>query len=120
MPGIYHLSAESRQHYLRLRHSNRYEPQARCDLHKLEFWPNADGMDPIVMPAVNAPTPGGLTWLQIREFIHGIVNKGRVLGIDLVEISPQFEKGNITFIHAERLLCNFIGATVRADYFEDK
>jgi agmatinase len=81
---------------------------------------DADGMDPTVMPAVNAPTPGGLTWLQIREFIHGIVNKGRVLGIDLVEISPQFEKGNITFIHAERLLCNFIGATVRADYFEDK
>jgi agmatinase len=81
---------------------------------------DADGMDPTVMPAVNAPTPGGLTWLQIRKFVHGIVKKGRVLGIDLVEISPSFEKGNITFVHAERLLCNFIGAAVRANYFESE
>ena len=81
---------------------------------------DADGMDPTVMPAVNAPTPGGLTWLQIREFVHGIVKKGRVLGIDLVEISPSFENGNLTFVYAERLLCNFIGAAVRADYFEDE
>ena len=27
---------------------------------------DADGMDPTIMPAVNAPTPGGLNWLQIR------------------------------------------------------
>ena len=81
---------------------------------------DADGMDPTIMPAVNAPTPGGLNWLQIREFIHGIVGKGLVLGLDLVEISPSYEKGNTTFIHAERLLCNFIGAIVRANYFEDE
>ena len=81
---------------------------------------DADGMDPTIMPAVNAPTPGGLNWLQLREFIHGIVKKGRVLGLDLVEISPSYEKDNTTFIHAERLLCNFIGAIVRANYFTDK
>ena len=80
---------------------------------------DADGMDPTIMPAVNAPTPGGLNWLQLREFIHEIVKKGRVLGLDLVEISPSYEKGNTTFIHAERLLCNFIGAIVRANYFTD-
>ena len=78
---------------------------------------DADGMDPTIMPAVNAPTPGGLNWIQIRELIHGIVKKGRVVGFDLVEISPKFEKGNITFVHAERLICNFIGAMVRAGYY---
>ena len=78
---------------------------------------DADGMDPTIMPAVNAPTPGGLNWLQVRELIHGIVNKGRVIGFDLVEISPSFEKGNTTIIHAERLICNLIGAMVRANYF---
>ena len=78
---------------------------------------DADGMDPTIMPAVNAPTPGGLNWLQVRELIHGIVNKGRVIGFDLVEISPSFEKGNTTIIHAERLICNLIGAMVTANYF---
>ena len=78
---------------------------------------DADGIDPTIMPAVNAPTPGGLNWIQIRELIHGIVTKGRVVGFDLVEISPKFEKGNTTFVHAERLICNFIGAMVRAGYY---
>jgi agmatinase len=81
---------------------------------------DADGMDPTIMPAVNAPTPGGLNWLQIRELVHGIVKKGRVIGFDLVEISPSFEKGNTTLVHAERLICNFIGAMVRAGYYDSK
>ncbi len=79
---------------------------------------DADGMDPTIMPAVTAPTPGGLTWIQIRRLIHGLVRKGRVLGMDLVEISPALDQGNITLLHAERLICNFIGATVRAGYYD--
>jgi len=78
---------------------------------------DADGLDPTIMPAVNAPTPGGLNWMQIRELIHGLVYKGRVLGMDLVEISPSFDGRRMTFIHAERIICNFIGATVRAGYY---
>jgi len=34
---------------------------------------------------------------------------GRVFGMDLVEIAPKYDVGNITTIHAERLICNFIG-----------
>jgi len=79
---------------------------------------DADGLDPTIMPAVMAQTPGGLNWLQIRELIHGLVNKGRVLGMDLVEIAPRYDVGNITMVHAERLICNFIGATVRAGYYD--
>jgi len=79
---------------------------------------DADGMDPSIMPAVIAPTPGGLDWMQLRKLVHGLVNKGRVLGMDLVEISPACENGNKTLIHAERLICNFIGATVRAGYYD--
>ena len=79
---------------------------------------DADGLDPTIMPAVTAPTPGGLNWVQIYTLIHGLVNKGRVLGMDLVEISPSLDNGNMTLVHAERIICNFIGATVRANYFE--
>lgn len=78
---------------------------------------DADGIDPTIMPAVMAPTPGGLTWPQIRKLVHGLVAKGRVLGMDLVEIAPARDVGNISMIHAERLICNFIGAAVRAGYY---
>lgn len=77
---------------------------------------DADGIDPTIMPAVLAPTPGGLDWLQTHKLIHGLVNKGRVVGMDLVEIAPKNDVGNITMIHAERLICNFIGASIKAGH----
>ena len=78
---------------------------------------DADGIDPTIMPAVMAQTPGGLDWLQTRKLVHGLAKKGRVLGMDLVEIAPQHDVGNTTMIHAERLICNFIGASIRANHF---
>ena len=79
---------------------------------------DADGIDPTIMPAVMAPTPGGLSWRETHKLIHGLVNKGRVLGMDLVEIAPSYDVRNLTMIYAERLICNFIGATVRAGYYD--
>ena len=80
------------------------------------FTIDADGLDPTIMPAVMAQTPGGVTWHQMRKLIHGLVKKGRVLGMDLVEIAPSRDVGTITMVHAERIVCNFIGAAVRAGY----
>jgi agmatinase len=77
---------------------------------------DADGIDPTIMPAVMAQTPGGLDWVQLRKLIHGLVNKGRVVGMDLVEIVPMNDVGNTSLIHAERLICNFIGASIRAGH----
>ena len=77
---------------------------------------DADGIDPAIMPAVMAQTPGGLNWVQTRKLVHGLARKGRILGMDLVEIAPQNDVGNITMIHAERLICNFIGASIRAGH----
>jgi agmatinase len=79
---------------------------------------DADGLDPTIMPGVISQTPGGLNWLQIRKLIHGLVNKGRVVGMDLVEVAPSHDVGLTTMVHAERLICNFIGATVRAGYYD--
>ena len=50
---------------------------------------DADGMDPTVMPAVDGPAPGGMDFLQARSLIHGLVKKGRVVGMDIVEIQPS-------------------------------
>lgn len=77
---------------------------------------DADGVDPTIMPGVLAPTPGGLDWLQLHTLVHGLVSKGRVLGMDIVEIAPAFDVRNLTLIYAERLICNFIGASIRAGH----
>ena len=79
---------------------------------------DADGLDPSVMPAVEGPAPGGLTFHQVRKLIHGLVRKGRVLGMDIVEITPSVDVNMITAITAGRLIVNLIGAAVRANYFD--
>lgn len=78
---------------------------------------DADGIDPSEAPAVEGPAPGGLTFHQCRKLIHGLVGKGRVLGMDIVEITPARDVNDITSILAGRLAVNLIGAAVRADYF---
>lgn len=76
-----------------------------------------DGMDPSIAPAVNAPAPGGVTFIQARQLIHGLVRKGRVVGMDVVEITPKHDVNQITCITAGRLIVNLIGRAVRAGYF---
>ena len=76
-----------------------------------------DGMDPGEAPAVAAPCPGGVTFAQARKLIHGLVRKGRVVGMDVVEITPSTDVNQITCITAGRLIVNLIGMAVRAGYF---
>ena len=45
---------------------------------------DADGLDPSVIPAVAGPAPGGLLYHQVRSLIHGLVSKGRLVGMDIV------------------------------------
>jgi agmatinase len=77
-----------------------------------------DGMDPAIAPAVAAPMPGGVTYTQARQLIRGLVRKGRVVGMDVVEITPRHDVNQITCITAGRLIVNLIGAAVRAGYFD--
>jgi agmatinase len=77
---------------------------------------DADGLDPTIMPGVLAPTPGGLDWVQVRQLLHGLAGKGPIVGLDLVEMAPARDLRDLTLIYAERLICNFIGATIRAGH----
>ena len=74
-----------------------------------------DGMDPAIAPGVAAPCPGGVTFAQARKLIHGLVQKGRVVGMDVVEITPRDDVNQITCITAGRLIVDLIGAAVRAN-----
>ncbi|CAN1503333.1 SpeB Arginase/agmatinase/formimionoglutamate hydrolase, arginase family [Burkholderiaceae bacterium] len=79
---------------------------------------DADGMDPTVMPAVDGPAPGGLNFVQMREIIKGLVLKGRVVGMDIVEIQPAKDTAaKLTCVTAGRLIVNLIGWSIKAGYF---
>ena len=79
---------------------------------------DADGLDPSVMPAVAGPAPGGVTYPQARKLIQGLVAKGRVVGMDIVEITPKRDINQITAITAGNLMLNLIGKAVQAGYFD--
>ncbi len=82
---------------------------------------DADGLDPSVMPAVDGPAPGGVTFLQMREIIKGLVKKGRVVGMDIVEIQPSKDTpSKLTCVTAGRLIVNLVGWSIKAGYFDAK
>jgi agmatinase len=72
---------------------------------------DADGLDPVCMPGVLAPSPGGLRPEQIRLLLRGVAARGRVVGMDVVEVAPSVDFSNhLTCITAGRLMINLIGA----------
>lgn len=79
---------------------------------------DADGLDPSICPAVETPCPGGLSYLQVRELINGLVTKGRVVGMDIVEICPELDLNDLTSVVACRLITNLVGTSTRAGYFD--
>ncbi len=47
-----------------------------------------DALDGAIMPATGTPTPGGMNYLQLLEFLRRACEIGRVVGMDLVEFAP--------------------------------
>jgi len=90
------------------------------DIYQYYLTIDADGVDPAIMPAVAGPAPGGVNYSQMRTLIQGLVNKGNVVGMDIVEITPSRDVNGITAITAGRFICNLIGTAVRAGYFDKK
>jgi agmatinase len=49
---------------------------------------DCDGFDPAVMPAVGTPEPGGLSWYEGLTLVRRVFETRKVVGCDLVELSP--------------------------------
>jgi agmatinase len=73
-----------------------------------------DGLDPSVAPGVGAPSPGGLTWDEASGLVLGLAARGRIAGLDVVEIMPALDSNHITSIVATRLILNALGGMVRS------
>jgi N1-aminopropylagmatine ureohydrolase len=60
---------------------------------------DVDGLDPAIMPATGTPEPGGLTWFELLALLRRVIDGRRVVGCDIVELSPM--PGNV----APNFLC---------------
>lgn len=78
---------------------------------------DCDGLDPSIMPAVKAPVPGGLSYRQVIELIHGLTKKADVRGFDLVEFVPDKDIKGLGALTAARIIFNMIGALARSESF---
>jgi agmatinase len=74
---------------------------------------DCDGLDPSIMPGVAARTPGGLSYTQTIDLIAGASTRGRIIGMDLVELLPPADFDGLSALTASRILVNSIGAIVR-------
>lgn len=70
-----------------------------------------DCLDPAFAPAVSVPTPCGLSSIDLIYLVKQAVDSG-IIGIDIVELSPDFDVNDITADLAARILLESI-ASVR-------
>jgi len=49
---------------------------------------DVDAFDSSVMPATGTPEPGGMNWYQVTDFLRTLTRQRKVVGFDLVELSP--------------------------------
>ncbi|MEM4633752.1 MAG: agmatinase [Candidatus Anstonellaceae archaeon] len=67
-----------------------------------------DGFDPSQAPAVGTPEPGGLSWHQVIGLLRQVSKKRKVVGFDLVELSP-IPGNNVSEFLCARLVYKLIG-----------
>jgi agmatinase len=62
-----------------------------------------DVLDPAHAPGTGCPEPGGVTFRQLAEFVYGLADLN-VVGIDVMEVSPDTDPSNITAVAAAKLI----------------
>ena len=75
---------------------------------------DCDALDPSIMPAVAAPTPGGLTYTQMIEIVAAVAARAQIVGFSMVEFVPGKDTNGLAGLTAARILCNVVGAIGKA------
>jgi agmatinase len=68
-----------------------------------------DVLDPAFAPGTEIPSAGGLTTRQALEVLHAVAESAQLVGIDIVELSPPFDNGNISSLAALKIIFEFWG-----------
>ena len=71
---------------------------------------DCDGLDPSVLPAVSAPAPGGLSYVEASDLLAGI--GPRLVGAAFTEYTPEADVNGISALTIGRLIVRLAGDVV--------
>ena len=74
---------------------------------------DCDALDPSVNPGAIGRAPGGLTYWHVVELIHGVAQKAKISGFNLVEYMPDVDVDAIGALNNARIICNVLGEVTR-------
>lgn len=69
---------------------------------------DVDVLDPSVAPGTSSPEVDGLSYRQVAQLLEAAVRRNRLVGVDLVELSPTLDGSGVTALVAARLLVELL------------
>jgi agmatinase len=69
-----------------------------------------DCLDPAIAPGTGVPEPGGFTYHEAKMLLRGVADRANVIGMDLVEVSPRYDPGELAALHGVRLILDLVGS----------
>jgi agmatinase len=84
--------------------------RARTSASKAYISIDLDCLDPAFAPGVSVPSPGGLSSTDLIYLLHQAVRAGDVVGIDIVELSPDYDVNGMTAMLAARIMSECIAS----------
>ena len=68
-----------------------------------------DGFCPSIAPGTGTPSHGGFLYYEVLEMLQAVAKRHEIVGIDLVEVAPDYDHTGGTAILAAQILLNFLG-----------
>ena len=68
-----------------------------------------DGFCPSIAPGTGTPSHGGFLYYEVLELLQHVARSHDVVGMDLVEVAPDYDPSQSTQILAAQILLNFLG-----------
>ncbi|WP_306005656.1 agmatinase [Aquicoccus porphyridii] len=76
-----------------------------------------DAFCPSIAPGTGTPSHGGFLYYDVLELLQQVAKRHEIVGIDLVEVSPDHDPSGSTAILAAQVLLNFLGFIFHARGF---
>jgi agmatinase len=71
-----------------------------------------DVVDPGFAPGTGSPEPGGLMPREMLTFIRTIASEAQLCGMEVVEVAPPYDVGDVTSLLAVRAIMDVLGTLV--------
>lgn len=68
-----------------------------------------DAFCPSIAAGTGTPSHGGFLYYEVVELLQAVADRHEVVGVDLVEVAPDYDPSGSTSILAAQVLLNFLG-----------